>query len=178
MSVSNATFQAVRDRALYACEYCGVREADSRALLTVDHIQPESRGGDSDLVNLAYACFRCNLYKSAYWPKHPTDVPLWNPRVEPRNFHMIEMLDGRMMALTDVGRITIGKLRLNRKQAVMGRVNVQKENDRKTVLRRLSDAITMFAQINNDQEVLTKEHHEFLQQQLRLLRVIDEPRDI
>ena len=61
MSVSAAIFEAVRARADYACEYCGVTETDAQGLLTIDHFRPISRDGDDDPANLVYACFRCKL---------------------------------------------------------------------------------------------------------------------
>ena len=43
----------------YACQYCG-RRGDR---LTLDHIVPRSRGGQTTWTNLVTACLRCNLRK-------------------------------------------------------------------------------------------------------------------
>jgi 5-methylcytosine-specific restriction endonuclease McrA len=43
----------------YACRYCGT----TTGYLDVDHVQPLSRGGTSDLENLALACQPCNRLK-------------------------------------------------------------------------------------------------------------------
>ncbi|MCA9483402.1 MAG: HNH endonuclease [Nitrospina sp.] len=43
----------------YTCQYCGVREK----LLTVDHIIPKSRGGETNWMNVVVACKPCNLKK-------------------------------------------------------------------------------------------------------------------
>lgn len=43
----------------YTCQYCGIAGGS----LQCDHILPVSRGGASDLSNLATACKRCNLIK-------------------------------------------------------------------------------------------------------------------
>jgi 5-methylcytosine-specific restriction endonuclease McrA len=69
----------VRQRAQFACEYCGVTEVDSAGQLTVDHYRPRSRGGTDTLENLLYCCYRCNLYKADYWPEAPDDPVLWVP---------------------------------------------------------------------------------------------------
>ncbi len=80
MTISEGLRDQVRDRAKFACEYCGVTEADTGGPLTVDHFRPRTSGGTDELDNLLYCCFRCNLYKADYWPAQPTDPPLWNPR--------------------------------------------------------------------------------------------------
>jgi 5-methylcytosine-specific restriction endonuclease McrA len=43
----------------YTCLYCG-RRGDR---LTVDHVTPRSKGGDTTWTNVVAACLRCNLYK-------------------------------------------------------------------------------------------------------------------
>ena len=48
----------------HKCVYCG-----SNQRLTVDHIQPLSKGGSHSLVNLATACRSCNSSKSAKTPE-------------------------------------------------------------------------------------------------------------
>jgi CRISPR/Cas system Type II protein with McrA/HNH and RuvC-like nuclease domain len=49
----------VRDE--WRCVYCG--EQWPVAALTVDHVQPQSRGGDSSGGNVVTACATCNLRK-------------------------------------------------------------------------------------------------------------------
>jgi 5-methylcytosine-specific restriction endonuclease McrA len=60
MTVPASTRQQVRQRAGFACEFCGVGETDTGGLLTVDHFQPKSKGGADDLDNLIYCCPGCN----------------------------------------------------------------------------------------------------------------------
>lgn len=48
-----------RDR--YRCVYCG--QLFSAEELTVDHVQPRSRGGDRSGGNLVTACMGCNRLK-------------------------------------------------------------------------------------------------------------------
>src|SRR6185436_7156612 len=50
----------VMERDRYACTYCG-----SDKQLEADHILPLSRGGSNALVNLATACWPCNLSKGS-----------------------------------------------------------------------------------------------------------------
>jgi 5-methylcytosine-specific restriction endonuclease McrA len=59
--------EALRSRFDFRCGYCGVREADAGAELTVDHFQPRSRSGADDPTNWVYCCFTCNTHKSDVW---------------------------------------------------------------------------------------------------------------
>ncbi|MBI5183542.1 MAG: HNH endonuclease [Nitrospinae bacterium] len=43
----------------FTCQYCGCRDGK----LTIDHIIPRSRGGESCWENVVIACQRCNLKK-------------------------------------------------------------------------------------------------------------------
>ena len=52
------TRRAVFARDGWTCQYCG-----SRSNLTVDHVIPRSRGGDTSWTNVVAACLRCNLRK-------------------------------------------------------------------------------------------------------------------
>lgn len=44
----------------YTCQYCGCTDKKS---LTIDHIHPVSKGGDSSEKNLCVACLKCNNLK-------------------------------------------------------------------------------------------------------------------
>jgi 5-methylcytosine-specific restriction endonuclease McrA len=48
----------------YTCQYCG----DVDNVLTVDHIHPKSRGGESNWINVVIACKPCNLKKGNQTP--------------------------------------------------------------------------------------------------------------
>ena len=52
MSVPASTRDQVRQRANFACEFCGVTEADAGGQLTIDHFQPATNGGPDDFENL------------------------------------------------------------------------------------------------------------------------------
>lgn len=42
----------------FKCQYCG--SSAPEVLLQIDHIQPVSKGGKNDILNLITACFECN----------------------------------------------------------------------------------------------------------------------
>nr|MBV6631388.1 HNH endonuclease [Oceanococcus sp. HetDA_MAG_MS8] len=46
----------------FTCQYCGRKAPD--VLLHIDHIEPVSKGGTDDLLNLITSCVDCNLGKS------------------------------------------------------------------------------------------------------------------
>jgi 5-methylcytosine-specific restriction endonuclease McrA len=54
-------------RDLATCQYCGSK-SESRAL-TLDHVIPRSRGGESTWENLVAACVRCNNRKGNRTPQ-------------------------------------------------------------------------------------------------------------
>lgn len=45
MTISKETREQVQQRANYTCEFCGVTETDVGGTLTIDHYQPQSKGG-------------------------------------------------------------------------------------------------------------------------------------
>jgi hypothetical protein len=46
----------------FTCQYCGKPAPD--VILHVDHIEPVSKGGDNEIINLITSCFDCNAGKS------------------------------------------------------------------------------------------------------------------
>ncbi len=46
----------------FTCQYCGRKSPD--VLLEIDHIEPVSKGGTNDILNLITACKDCNAGKS------------------------------------------------------------------------------------------------------------------
>ncbi len=69
----------------YTCQYCGTRQEPGH--LTIDHVLPISRGGDTSWENCVVACRSCNWKKGSRTPeeaglglrRHP-DKPHWSPR--------------------------------------------------------------------------------------------------
>lgn len=66
----------------YRCVYCGknmLKELDLWLSLEVDHIIPQSKGGNNDSNNLVTSCNVCNKYKSNYLSKKfNTDITALN----------------------------------------------------------------------------------------------------
>jgi 5-methylcytosine-specific restriction endonuclease McrA len=60
--ISDNLRQQVTERALGRCEYCQTQQAIVVAM-EIDHIIPESAGGETQPDNLALACIGCNGYK-------------------------------------------------------------------------------------------------------------------
>ncbi len=56
---------ALRDN--FTCQYCGL--APGRGLLTLDHIIPRSRGGQTTWENVVTACRVCNMRKGNRTPE-------------------------------------------------------------------------------------------------------------
>lgn len=51
----------------YTCQYCGAQP--SKADLTIDHILPKVRGGNTSWENIVCACKACNLRKGGKTPE-------------------------------------------------------------------------------------------------------------
>ena len=61
-SISNKVRFEVFKRDSFKCQYCGQAAPD--VVLEVDHINPVSKGGDNNIVNLVTSCSDCNNGKS------------------------------------------------------------------------------------------------------------------
>jgi 5-methylcytosine-specific restriction endonuclease McrA len=68
----------------YACQYCGMQPGTDE--LTIDHVNPRSRGGASTWENCVLACVSCNKKKADRTPdeahmrlKHRPVRPDWRP---------------------------------------------------------------------------------------------------
>ena len=115
--------QIIRDRAFNRCEYCLCWDAYSSKPFQIDHIDPISRGGNSELDNLAYACGGCNGHKyNKTEAPDPTDnqvVPLFNPRKDSWEEHFAwNDTFTHIVGLTPTGRATVHALQLNRRGVV------------------------------------------------------------
>jgi 5-methylcytosine-specific restriction endonuclease McrA len=78
----------------HRCQYCG----RSDLALTLDHIQPASRGGEETWENLVCACVECNNRKGDRTPDEAA-MPLKRPPVRPNHVtfirHVVGSLDER-----------------------------------------------------------------------------------
>lgn len=157
-------------RANFACEYCGVTETDVGGLLTVDHFQPQARGGTDALGNLLYCCHRCNLYKADYWPTQPTDPVLWNPREESVGTHLLFLADGSLHPITATGAFTLRRLRLNRPPLAAHRLRRQSRAEELRILERYREVVLLLEQLHRQQAALLEEHRALLEEQRAVLR--------
>lgn len=70
----------------YTCQYCGEKLTGPN--LTIDHILPRSRGGQTSWTNCVLACYRCNIKKDDKTPEEAKmkllckpGIPSWSIRV-------------------------------------------------------------------------------------------------
>lgn len=122
-------FEIVRRLYRYTCGYCGVTETDAGSAMTIDHFMPRVAGGNDELDNLVYACWKCNQFKHDFWPssadlkrQHRLLHPLLDDSAP--HFHSNEQT-GLLEALTETGRFHIAVLRLNRPQLIKYRLGQQ-----------------------------------------------------
>jgi len=161
MSIPTELRERVRRRAGFACEYCGVTETDVAGQLTIDHFHPQAKGGSDAVDNLVYCCHRCNEYKSDYWAQESNVLSLWNPRQEPAEAHLMELADGKLLAITETGVLTLNRLRLNRPPLVANRLKRQRNAEEQRLLTHLRDVLTVLDQMQAQNNLLSKENHTF-----------------
>lgn len=122
--------EAVRQRARGRCEYCQFPESFTRVPFQVDHIIPEKHEGQTTLENLAFACFFCNTHKgpnlSGLDPQTGQLTRLFHPRQDRWQDHF-RWDGGVLIGLTEIGRVTIHVLRINRADAVAVRRSLREE---------------------------------------------------
>lgn len=164
--------ELIRQRANFACEYCGTSEIDSGGLLTIDHFRPRTLGGGDDLDNLLYCCYRCNLYKGDYWPGQPGDAELWNPRIEPMQLHLLLLADGSLYPLTPTGEFTLQRLRLNRPQLVARRLRLRIEAERARRDTEVQNLLALFAESQRQQIAMREAQTAMLKEQAELLKLL------
>lgn len=114
--ISPAVRAQLRERAQNRCEYCRKPDRVSTYGYHADHIIPEKHGGTSELNNLAWACFECNVNKSeniASYDRITGELtPLFHPRRERWEEHF-EMQNEAIHGKDAVGRVTILILDMN-----------------------------------------------------------------
>jgi hypothetical protein len=172
MNVPEAVRLQVRQRANFSCEFCGGTETDVGGELTIDHFRPQAKGGASDLENLLYCCQRCNQYKADYWPTHPDDPQLWNPRQESRETHLLLLADGTLYAITPTGTFTLKRLRLNRSPLVAHRLRKHHHSEEQRLLERYRDLVAALEQLQTQHAALLEEQRTLLEEQRTLLQLL------
>ena len=124
------TPKALRERvatqARQCCGYCLTSEAIVGTPMEIDHIIPQSLGGQTEEDNLWLACSLCNDHKSdriaALDPLRGEIVRLFDPRHQMWSEHFAWAESGeRIIGLTPVGRATVVALDLNRPSLVRAR---------------------------------------------------------
>jgi 5-methylcytosine-specific restriction endonuclease McrA len=70
------------------CQYCGKRFSTSE--LSLDHIVPTCRGGETSWENLVCACVRCNVRKGGRTP-HEAGLKLIRKPVRPKNSPLLSI---------------------------------------------------------------------------------------
>lgn len=115
--------QFIKQRAKDCCEYCLSQAKFSPDPFSIEHIIPPSKGGSSDLDNLAIACQGCNNLKYSHIraldPITGESVRLYHPRQDHWSKHFTWSSDlTQMLGLTPTGRTTIERLQLNREGVV------------------------------------------------------------
>lgn len=118
--------QSVADEAKYRCGYCLTVEKIIGAPMEIEHIVPESLGGETIEDNLWLSCSYCNDYKndrvSAIDPLTNEVVSLFNPRRERWHDHFLWDNDAtHIIGRTPIGRATVNALKLNRPHLVYSR---------------------------------------------------------
>lgn len=118
MAVSPAKRQVVRQRAESHCEYCHADERWQFIRFTLDHIVPQSAGGDDSVENLALACRNCNERRSnhceALDPESRQLVPLFDPRRQTWEQHFAWSANRiQIVGVTPIGRATVELLDMN-----------------------------------------------------------------
>jgi hypothetical protein len=175
MTLTADVLEQVRQRAHWACEYCGVTETDAGGPLTVDHHRPRSQGGTDDLDNLIYCCFRCNNHKGDYWPTNPSDPVLWNPRQDSVEEHWLLLADGLLHPLSPTGSFTLKRLQLNRPQLAANRLDkafkvhiAQRHTHLRETLAVVDTIIAQRVHLTKTQIAILVEHRKLLKWLLRL----------
>jgi hypothetical protein len=123
----NPRYPAVAHRAAHRCEYCHAPEAVFNFAFEVEHVRPQAEAGTDEENNLALACRSCNIFKAAHLTGFDEmtrgDVRLFNPRLDAWADHFEAVAaTGMIRGLTEVGRATVARLRMNRPQQLNARL--------------------------------------------------------
>jgi hypothetical protein len=114
-------YDLIREDFSECCAYCLIHEilGGGKENYELDHYRPKSLFSHliNDFLNIYYSCHVCNLYKSDSWPSSDLER-LGYCFVDPCNDdfskHFSESNDGRWLPITNAGRYTEKKIRLNR----------------------------------------------------------------
>ena len=114
--MSPALREQVIRRAAGRCEYCRMLAEYDAGVFCIDHVIAKKHHGPTTIANLAFSCYWCNAYKgdnlSGFDPIGGAVIRLYNPRSDDWTVHF-EWQGPRLIALTDIGRVTIDVLYMN-----------------------------------------------------------------
>ena len=122
MATAESFRSLVVARAGGACEFCRLLEIATGTRFHIEHIWPQSQGGQTTIQNLALSCSGCNLAKGDRTngkDRHGKTTPLFNPReYTPASFgwHLHFELDlgrGLILPRTPIGEATVSVLQVN-----------------------------------------------------------------
>ena len=82
------------------CFYCG----DMPDYYEVDHVHPQSRGGDDTLNNMVLTCVSCNQTKGGCGINNMNDQPRWLKEAVLRTLRLLYPYSGKKFAYTPSGR--------------------------------------------------------------------------
>jgi len=121
--VKTALKNKVVERAQGTCEYCQSQARFATQAFSMEHIIPQSKGGQTSLDNLALACQGCNNHKynktEAADPITGEFAPLYHPRQQKWSEHFSWNEDFTLIiGITTIGRVTVDALRVNREGLV------------------------------------------------------------
>ncbi len=121
--VMTALKSQVIERAQGNCEYCRSQARFATQAFSIEHITPQSKGGQTALDNLALACQGCNNHKynktKAADPITTEIVPLYHPRQQKWEEHFSWNEDFTLIiGITKIGRAFVEALQLNREGLV------------------------------------------------------------
>ncbi len=94
----------------FTCQYCGAKAPD--VILEVDHIDPVSKGGDDDLLNLIASCKGCNAGKSDRLLSDDTVLDKRRQQLEElqERREQIDMMFEWQSGLADLDEVVVDKL--------------------------------------------------------------------
>jgi 5-methylcytosine-specific restriction endonuclease McrA len=112
--------------AKHMCGYCLTQEAVSGIPLTLEHIIPLSKGGQTNESNLWLSCRLCNESKGVLIefpdPQSGSNKPLYKPNTPNWNDHFQWSASGALIiGVTPIGRATIDALDLNNEFRIKSR---------------------------------------------------------
>lgn len=108
------------------CAYCRTSADNTGQALTIDHIRPRTKGGQTTYDNLCLACRRCNEFKSDQTatadPLTGEVIALFHPRQDQWHDHFEwDEVGTRLVGLSPTGRATIIALNMNNELIVTAR---------------------------------------------------------